>query len=163
MSRSISVHAPSSPMKWTGVSCVNCANLPSSWTKVLVVWSLMPRSSSDGSYSYSTDFFESGKAKNSSSAVSFVATNSTSPAVLSTNPAIGIRAINAHNNSAMPIPLKTVFCLVFFIPNMSFTSYGLYAKHPTPCSPYRSWGAKCLILGFDFVFPIDVLGGFSQH
>ncbi len=157
MFRSMSVHAPLSPMKWTGVSCVNCANLPSSWTKVLVVWSLIPRSSSDGSYSYSTAFAVSGRGKNSSSAVSFVATNSTSPAVLSTNPAIGIRAINAHNNSATPIPLKTVFFLVFFIPNMSFTSYGLYAKHPTPCSPYRSWGAKCLIFGFDFSYSNGIL------
>ena len=149
MFRSMSVHAPSSPMKWTGVSCVNCTNLPSSWMKVLVVWSLMPISSSDGSFSYSTVSLVSGKAKNSSSVVSFVVTNSTSPALLSTNPAIGIRAINAHNNSATPIPLKTVLLFLFIIPNMSFTSYGLYAKHPTPCPPYRNWGANGLISQFE--------------
>ena len=128
MFRSKSVHAPSSPMKWIGESCVNCTNLPSSWTNVLVVWSLMPINSSDGSFSYSTASLVSGKAKKSFSVVSFVFTNSTSPALLSTNPAIGIRAINAHNNSATPIPLKTVFFFVFVIPNMSFTFIRIVCK-----------------------------------
>ncbi len=82
----------------------------------------MPINSSDGSYSFSVKAsFESGNAGNSPSVVSFVATRSTFSTSFETNPAIGIRVIRAHNNSAMPIPFKTDVFLVFFIPNMSFT------------------------------------------
>ena len=123
----------------------------------------MPINSSDGSFSYSTALIlESGKAKKSFSVVSFVFTNSTSPALLSTNPAIGIRAINAHNNSATPIPLKTDFLFLFVIPNMSSPSYGLYAKHPTPCSPYRDWGANCLISVIGNVTLNELLSGIGR-
>ena len=38
--------------------------------------------------------------------------------------------------------------------------YGLYAKHPTPCSPYRSWGAKCLISTVENAVPQGVLKEF---
>ena len=53
--------------------------------------------------------------------------------------------INAHNNSAIPIPPKTVFFLFFLFPNIGHSpSYGLYAVHPTLYNTYSGWGAKCL-------------------
>jgi hypothetical protein len=50
-------------------------------------------------------------------------------------------------------------CLLF--PTCHSPSYGLYAKHPTPCSPYRDWGAKCLILGIEITIRNDLLNGIS--